>query len=271
MSCSHLPILRKFNILLIEDNFYTLEAVQDMLDSPLLNVESAHSYAIARQRIMDSRIRWHCWVLDINLGGNENGLNLMREFSRFPFIIILSGLKNMHLASQAVRLGAVDVFDKSPRTSLFSFTDAVFRTAVLGYLLNGKGSDHLPTFLALKNHVLCSVPEWAQHSCLSVRYLERICTIHFDLSPRHVLSLYYFLLSSIHLLENDASIKEFCKLYDLTERTYFRNCAKFVMEHHASTYHFIRFSYELFRKIRCALRSVAVDTKAILLDAGKGN
>jgi|GEM_PF-3470948 len=270
MSCSHLPILRKFNILLIEDNFSTLEAVQDMLDSSLLNIESAHSYAIARQRILDSRVRWHCWVLDIDLGGNDNGLNLMREFSHFPFIIILSGLKNMHLASEAVRLGAVDVFDKSPSTSLSSLTDTVFRTAVLGYLLNGKGSDHLPTFMALKNHVFSSVPDWAQHSCLSIRYLERICTIHFGLSPRHVLSLYYFLLSSIYLLENGNGLKEFRKLYDLNERTYFRHCAKFVIEHHASTYHFIRFSHELFRKIRHALRSVSVETKDTLLHAGKG-
>ncbi len=229
----HTPLI---NILLIEDNVSAAEAISETLFSPMIQIESAYTLSVAREKIVREDTIWHCWVLDLHTGEKDNGLLLMKEFSYFPFIVILSGLKNMRLSFHAAQLGVLDVFDKSPGCSLSDFADAVYRVAVLGYLLKGKRSDYLPIFLALKNHVFTSAPQWARFSCISLRYLERLCELHFGLSPRYVLPLYYHLFSSIYLSEPNGDLSYFKQQYSHSDRNFFHYCNVFVADHLQSIY-----------------------------------
>ena len=231
MGASAISSQKFIRILLVENDASVVEMIVEALESQYLHIEVAHSLSIARETIMNYENEWHCWIIDIDLGEKKNGLWLMKEFSYYPFIVIMSGLKDMRLSFEAARLGALDVFDKKPSNSLSDFIDSIYRIAVLGYLLKGKRSDYLHIFLTLKNHIFYTAPEWARYACISLRYLERLCKIHFDLSPRYILPLYYHLFRLLYLSELNGDFLSFKQRYSHADRKFIDNCSKFVIEH----------------------------------------
>jgi len=75
----------KVNLLLVEDNPGDLRLLRMAFDSPLLNVATARSFSEAEKVIRTGSENWHCWIVDVNLGGH-NGFELMRLRPNFPFV-----------------------------------------------------------------------------------------------------------------------------------------------------------------------------------------
>lgn len=83
-------------------------------------------------------------------------------------------------------------------------------------------------------------PQWAEHSCFSLRYLERLCNMHIGLSPRYVLPLYYHLYSSFFLSKTGNTYTiYFYNRYTRKEKAYFRQCTEFVINNLKSRYSFL--------------------------------
>lgn len=233
------------NILIIDNDTTTITTILDALCSPLVRVEVAYTLSDAYNKIKHSPIQWHCWIFDLDQDYNNDGFQLMRDFRHYPYLIVLSGKKDMRLAFKAAQLGVLDIFNKSHCFSLPDFIDSVFRIAIVGYLLHGKRSDYLQVFLSLKDNIFTSAPQWADHSCFSLRYLERLCNMYIGLSPRYVLPLYYYLYSSFFLSDPDAAYHHyFCNQHTSKEKAYFKQCNNFVINNLESTYSFLNHQFK---------------------------
>jgi CheY-like chemotaxis protein len=232
-----IPVEKFINILFVDDDPAQFTLLRSLLESSYVNIVHAASIDAARLRIRQQSLTWHCWILDINLGLNSNGLTLLDEFSHFPYIIVLSGLGNMRLSFEATRKGALEVFDKTPEILRGSFLEKVYRTAVLGYLLQGKNTDYLNTFLCLKELYITSAPNWAETACIGIRYLERLCNLHVGLAPRYVIPLYYTVY--YHLIcknEVNNSQADCSNRFGWQQRAFFQLDIDFVKEHFDATY-----------------------------------
>lgn len=168
-----------------------------LLASPLFNKRPATSAAQARDLITSTE-QWHCWIFDIAMEEEQSGLHLLEEHSHFPFTIMLSGIRSMSIASRAMQIGAYRVFDKNPDL-LPALHAEVCTLAALGYILGGVGTKYFSFFSQLSQSVITTPEEWASQCCVTVRQLERICTIHSHLTPRFVVALYYTLQYILHL------------------------------------------------------------------------
>lgn len=182
----------KVNLLVIDDEPLILDAVIGIFSSPLFNITTGSTLQEAYKIINKTEVPWHCWILDINIEREEDGFEILKKYPKFPFAIMLSGLRSMTIASKAMQCGAIGVFDKEP-ASLDLLYDGVRKIASLGFLLGGKGSQYLQHFQLLMTNQIKNPEEWANLACISVRQLERICAIQSSLSPRLALSLFYTL------------------------------------------------------------------------------
>ncbi|MBN1604771.1 MAG: hypothetical protein JW915_24390 [Chitinispirillaceae bacterium] len=248
MSTRVLTADKRFNILLIQNDSSIKEQISSMLLSPMVRIECATSIAEVRKKVLKSGTAWHCWILDPNINKYENGVDLMREFNYFPFIIVLSGNGTMRLAFKITQLGALDVFDHLPDNNFDEFIDSVIHTTILGFLLDSKRSDYLSTFLALKKNIVPNVPDWARQTFISQRYLERICEQHFGLPPRYVLPLYYHLFSKFYNTLANVDSHWLTRRYNTNESTFFRSCNEFVKKRIApaiSLYPFVKNRFNL--------------------------
>ncbi len=225
-------ITGRINLLIIDDDPLVLQMITDMFSSSIFSVTAGASCKQAYELIAAAQHPWHCWILDIALDEKKDGLNILKRYPRFPFTIMLSGLRSMTVGTEALKLGAMKVYDKDP--SLFdALYDDVCKTAALSFLLHGKNTQYLPLFSRLFEKPLKNHDEWAESACISPRQLDRICTTHTSLTPRLLLPFYYtiYLLLNKEILDkvlaqqiNDNSIS--------TElRTCFRDHVKFVAEH----------------------------------------
>jgi len=134
---------------------------------------------------------WHCWVLDIAIEDEDSGLQLLSETNlRYPFVIVLSGMRSMATAAKATRLGAIQVFDKDP-TALDAIHDYICKTAALGFVLKGKGTKNFGVYKNLLETRITTIEQWAEKAYLTRRQLERVCEFECSLSPRYVLSLFH--------------------------------------------------------------------------------
>ena len=187
---------KKINILAIDDERVILDAVTGIFSSPLFNIITGSTVKQAFKIINETKEPWHCWILDINIGREGDGFDILKKYPNFPFAVMLSGLRSMTIASDAMKYGAIGVFDKDPE-SLDLLFDGICKVASLGFILGGKGGQYLENFqLLMTNHI--KNPEgWANLACISIRQLERICAIHSTLTPRFLISLYYTLYSSL--------------------------------------------------------------------------
>jgi CheY-like chemotaxis protein len=180
----------KVNLFLADDDRHVLKSLETCFSSPLFKTTCADSFQEALTKITAPSPPWHCWILDIDLGENRSGLELMKSMPHFPFIIVLSGLRSMRIAAEAVKQGALAVFDKDP-DALERLYDETCKIAALGYLLGGKQTQYLPVYRLLANSLISSIEEWAEKACLSLRQLHRIAEMHPVNTPKASLSLFY--------------------------------------------------------------------------------
>ena len=198
----------QINLLLVDSDKKYLEFLESTFTSPLFNIKKVSSLQPALAAIRKSNDFWHCWVVDVALGEHNEGLTLLKKYRGFPFTIVWSGLGSMTIASEAIHLGAMNVFDKS-RKYIDLFSKEVCKVAALGYILQGKNSKYLPYFLLLKEAHFKNRERWANRACVSIRQLERVCASHSSLTTRYLLSLYY---SLYYLLLRGCDTKEFTKI-----------------------------------------------------------
>lgn len=180
----------KVNLLIVDDDRHILKSLVNNFTSPLFKIRCSDTYKDALDSARDHGVGWHCWILDIDLGENRSGLEIMKAFPHFPFVIILSGLQSMSIAAEAVNEGALAVFDKNPDV-LERLYNETCKIAALGYLLGGKQTQYLAVYRLLANSVITSIEEWAEKACISQRQLHRITEIHPVNTPKTSLSLYY--------------------------------------------------------------------------------
>jgi ActR/RegA family two-component response regulator len=189
---------RKVKLLIVDDDALLCKSLAGIFVSQLFCISTATSLEDAYKIIGNSPERWHCWIVDVDLGHNRNGLDLLRRFPQFPFSIILSGLRSMSAAAEAMSLGARTVVDKNPEY-LDKLYDEVCKTAAIGFVLNGRNTPHLNLFLPLQDAPTISIEEWAEKTNMEMRKLQRLCE-PYNITPRYGLSLYkaiYYLLWQI--------------------------------------------------------------------------
>ena len=180
----------KVNLLVVDDDRYILKSLEKKFASPLFKISCIDTYEGALSSARDQRVSWHCWILDIDLGKNKSGLDVMKAFPHFPFVVILSGLQSMSIAAEAVSQGAMAVFDKVPN-ALERMYDETCKIASLGFLLGGKQTQYLPVYRILTKSIITSIEQWAQKAFISERQLHRIIEMHPVDTPKASLSLYY--------------------------------------------------------------------------------
>jgi hypothetical protein len=179
------------NLLVVDDDIHILGSLEATFSSPVFKKTMIDSYGHAVDAVRPGAV-WHCWVLDIDLGENKSGIDLMKAGPLFPFVIILSGLQSMRVASEAVKGGAMAVFDKNPEF-MEGFYNETCRTAALGYVLGGKHSQYLDTYKLLGASIIRTPEAWAEQACVTLRQLHRICELHPFGTPRATMSTFYSL------------------------------------------------------------------------------
>ncbi len=179
------------NLLIVDDFPIMQKSIVDLFSSPLFNINTAASACEARTSINSKKL-WHCWILDISMEEKYSGINLLSEYPHYPFAIILSGLRSMSVASRAMELGAYKVFDKDPQL-LPVLHQEVCKLSAISYILNGAGTKYLSLFSLLSQMRIDSAEAWASNAYMTVRQLERICSMHSHLTPRFLIPLYYTL------------------------------------------------------------------------------
>ncbi|MBN1128300.1 MAG: response regulator [Chitinispirillaceae bacterium] len=180
----------KVNLLIVDDDRHILKSLESNFTSPLFKITCVDSFNEALSSAQNHGAHWHCWILDIDLGENRSGLEIMKATPRFPFVIVLSGLQSMRIAAEAVKQGALAVFDKNP-DALERLYNETCKTAALGYLLGGKQTQYLPVYRLLAASLITSIEEWAEKACISLRQLHRIAEMHPVDTPKASLSLFY--------------------------------------------------------------------------------
>lgn len=190
---------KRFNLLVVDDYPEMGTTIVNMFSSPLFRITYAASAQEAHRQIAAGSI-WHCWILDIAMEEEDSGLKLLSHYN-FPFVIMLSGMRSMNIASKAMQLGAFRVFDKDPNL-LPSLHMDVCSLAALAWILRGSRTKYFSIFLLLAQMAVDSTETWANQACLTVRQLERICSMHSHLTPRFFPPLYYSLKYLLQLDED---------------------------------------------------------------------
>ncbi|NLG17308.1 MAG: response regulator [Fibrobacter sp.] len=190
---------KKINLLIVDDDEIIRESLAVKISSSLFNTVCAGSLEEAFGAIGETITGWHCSIVDLDLGNGASGLDLFRRFPGYPFTIILSGLRSMTLASEAMHLGTFSVIDKDP-SEVDRLCRTVHEAATLGFLLNGRPSPYLDTFRLLRDQRIDSVDAWVERLGVTQRTLYRICEFHPPLTPHYALALY----RSIHFLLTNA-------------------------------------------------------------------
>ncbi|MBD3321220.1 MAG: response regulator [Chitinivibrionales bacterium] len=219
---------KKINILLVDDMPMVIDFYSSAFKSPLINLHTASSFDQANAIIHSATEPWHCWLLDVDLGNGQNSLDIIKANPDFPFILVLSGLQLMNTASEAMKCGALNVFDKSPEIAP-GLINEVCGIAALGYILGGKKTQYLNTYMLLHKEVISSLEEWAQKACVTDRQLRRICALHPFANPSTIRPLYYSLL---YILCNSLQVENDDALYrDSRYASFFDSCLNSMSSH----------------------------------------
>ncbi len=186
---------KKINLLIVDDDDLLLDSLTATFVSPLFKISTASTFVAAIDLIGRNPDSWHCWIIDIDLGHGQCGLDLLSRYSGFKFAIVLSGLHRMAVAAESIQLGAYMAFDKEP-ASIEQLHNEVCKIASLGFLLNGK-CDHFDIFQLLLDDTVMTIEEWAYRGCIELRKLHRICDLYPPITPNFGIALYraiYYLL-----------------------------------------------------------------------------
>lgn len=230
---------RKINILVIDDEDVVLDVVTELFYSPIFKITTGSSLDEAIRIISrKKKTTWHCWIVDVSMRGERDGLKLIEKFPTYPFTVVLSGLQSMTVASEASEKGAMKVFDKNPQ-SFDLLLDEVCKIAALGYILKGKYMKYIDHFSILKRYQISSKEEWAKEACISIRQLERVCAMNSRITPLFVLHLYY---SLYYFLKNGR------KGLNIMNKNDFANGNDFYYSH-------LNYLYRKFDRIKCNLPS----------------
>ncbi len=194
MNTAHQKLLltleNRINLLVIDDDQNFKQMVKNLFVSPLFNVTFVSSFADAEAMIQSKKVIWHCWIMDIPYGAESTGLAFIKKYATFSFVVICSGLQSMTTASQAIECGALKVFDKKREQRGLIFNE-ICKIATLGYLLQGRYTKYLSHFLLLTESAITDKQLWAHYACLSIRQLERVCSLSSPFTARSFLSFFY--------------------------------------------------------------------------------
>jgi DNA-binding NarL/FixJ family response regulator len=190
----------KINLLIVEDDETLLSTLAALFSISSIAVTTASTIDDARNAISRGGNGWHCWIIDLCLGGKENaGIALIEEHNNFPFAIVYSGIGSMESASHAIQEGAEAVIDKG-YGSTAKLIREVCELAPLAVLCGGKILKSKEALFLLKNHIIREPKEWAKKSGVSLRQIENICSTHTGMPPSLVIPFYYGLR---YVLESD--------------------------------------------------------------------
>lgn len=214
---------RRINVLIVEDDENLLTTLADLFSTPFTTVTSAADMSEARSAIAKLGGSWHCWIVDLSLGGKQDaGMALIKENGNFPFAVVYSGIGSMESASHAIRLGAEAVIDKGSG-SIAKLVREVCAIAPLALLCRGSLSKSKEILFLLKNHAVREPKEWADLASLTLRQLQNISTMQTGLPPSFVIPFYHclrcLLEAGISGNPPPAEDREFC-----------HKCLKFIEE-----------------------------------------
>lgn len=193
------------NMLIIDDREEHLFVLTEMFESSVFNLYTAASYHDAVRIIQSADHPWHCWIADFDLGFGRTGNDFLEKFKGFPYVVIVSALGSMEDAATAMISGAQGVFDKDPE-SLERMFETVCKVAATGFILRGKGSDYLSTFLLLANPAIQTPQDWGAAAGIGPRQLEKICKLYTCLSPKRLIKLFH---SVLLLLLTDSDLQPY--------------------------------------------------------------
>ncbi len=219
------PSYFTINLLIVDDDRHILKSLENNFSSPLFKITCIDSICDALSATRDQTREWHCWILDIDLGENRSGLEIMQASPHYTFVLVLSGLQSMKIAAEAMEQGALAVYDKDP-DSLERLYDKTCRIAALGKLLGGKPTQYLPVYLLLTDSIITSVEEWADKAHLSLRQLQRITGMHPVDTPKASLSLYCSLYYRL-FQGNSTESRKLPPGCTQTESDFFMKCLKY--------------------------------------------
>ncbi len=216
---------KRMKLLIVDDEECISSLLEAVFSTPLIRVVKATNESDASALIAASPTHWHCWIVDMNLGKqNQEGLDIIERHSRFPFVIVYSGTGSMENAARAIRLGVAAVIDKSP-VAINKLIAKTCSLLPLGLLCRGLLPKSRDIFFALMDTIIANHHEWAARVNLSLRQLENICSIHTGLTPSAVLPFYYGMQ---YLLHRTITMHELPVEYVVND-LFFMNCLEFVV------------------------------------------
>lgn len=215
----------RIHLLIVEDDETLLSALEGIFSGPSMTMTLATTINEARNAIAVRGNTWHCWIIDLCLGGKKNaGMALIEEHNDFPFAIVYSGIGSMESASHAIQMGAEAVIDKGGG-SIAKLIREVCEVAPLAMLCKGKISKNKEVLFLLKSNLIRLPKDWAEMSGMSLRQIENISLMHTGMQPSFVIPFYYGLRS---LLEADISGKEPAAKKE--ELAFYKNCVDFLQK-----------------------------------------
>lgn len=196
------------NVLIIDDRQEQLLVQQEVLDHPAYTIVATSSFDTALTHLNRQGACWHCCVCDIDLGMGKSLLDLYDKTRSMPFLIAISGLENMEIASQVMRRGALAVFDKDPRQHSRLY-DEVAVVCALAHILRCFSNENMKQFLLLRDTLVLTPADWAYHASMGERQLERVCKQYTGLTPRQALALFHLIYGWIADPESGDYYKRF--------------------------------------------------------------
>lgn len=158
-------IRNRVNIMIVEDHKELLEKYEALLaSSPALRVSTARSIDEARELTRSGRRKWHCWLLDLFLGDGEMATGLLPRYSNYPYVVAMNAQSSPQDTSEAMRLGALYVMDKT-EARMADVAEMVCRVSALGVLLKGEPTHRREVFEPLiYERCITSVEQWHKHA-----------------------------------------------------------------------------------------------------------
>jgi hypothetical protein len=198
----------KVNVLVIDDDTHIgTMLMTDVFCSSLFNLKYVKSIREAVKELSEPKIKWHCWIVDIDLKEQQDGSTLLDLYPQFDYAIIFSGASTLETATRVLQKGAIAAFSKDPAFLYESdaFYNEICKVSALSFILNGAPNKHFNVFRPLLSNILTTVDDWALAANISQRQLQRICELYVPFAPRMMLPFYhtlYFLLRESAFTEN---------------------------------------------------------------------
>jgi hypothetical protein len=227
-------------LLCIEDNIELCSLLcEDFFRSPVFCNKTATTFDAAKSAV-SSKIRYHCWILDLTLEKHNDALELLKIKQNFPYCIVLSGAQSLSDATMAFREGAYGAYDKNAIfiSNPHEFIKETCSLSVLSFLLNARKPDRMDMFfLLMKKHSETS-EEWSRFFGLNERSIRDICEENSGLTAKQFLCFYHALKAIVLsdcLIEGLKGYDE--ALADLNgKKEFYEQCAEYVLHNFDTIY-----------------------------------